>query len=104
MVILVKCTADKDVGGCAGNVFPGTCNKQAMKLGQRERVCVCVLDMVLCLLAELSWLLSSAPSYRALLNMLFTLPLWKLGFPPTFPGCGESGVIEVIEPFSEMLR
>lgn len=41
MVILVKCTADKDVGGCAGNVFPGTCNKQAMKLGQRESVCVC---------------------------------------------------------------
>lgn len=92
----VECTADKDVGSHRGSVFLGVCNKQSMKLGQRERLC---LEMVLGLMASLSVL----PQLAGPRPIIYLTSL-KLCLSPAFSGRGDSEMIEVIVPCCEMPR
>lgn len=92
--VFVECTADEDVGGHRGNVFLGVCNKQSMKLGQRE--CLC-LEVVLGLMASL------LPQLAGPCRIICLTSLKKC-LSPGFPGRGESEMIEVIVPCCEMPR
>lgn len=92
----VECTADKDVGSHRGSVFLGVCNKQSVKLGQRERLC---LVMVLGLMASLSALPQLAGPCR-----IIGLTSLKLCLSPGFSGRRDSEMIEVIVPCCEMPR
>lgn len=84
------------MGSHRGSVFLGVCNKQSVKLGQRERLC---LVMVLGLMASLSALPQLAGPCR-----IIGLTSLKLCLSPGFSGRRDSEMIEVIVPCCEMPR